>query len=123
MLADDRSSNSHLDALRREARDEPESGIVELFNYGRDREGIIPLWVGEGELPTPKFICDVAYEAMLAGETFYTYQRGIPPLREALARYHEGLHGRPFNPENFYVTQSGMQAIQLVIQAIAGTGD
>ncbi len=114
---------THLDGLRRQARDEPESGIVEIFNYGRNRDGIIPLWVGEGNLATPGFICDAARDSMLAGETFYTYQRGIPPLREALARYHERIHGRGFDPENFFVTQSGMQAIQLVIQAIAGNGD
>jgi len=34
----------------------PESGIVELVNYARGREGLIPLWVGEGDLPTPDFI-------------------------------------------------------------------
>ena len=33
-------------SLRTEARDAPESGIVEVFNYGRTREGLIPLWVG-----------------------------------------------------------------------------
>ena len=38
----------------------PSSGIVEVFNYGRDREGLIPLWVGEGDLPTPAFICEAA---------------------------------------------------------------
>lgn len=112
-----------LGALRKEAREEPESGIVEIFNYGRGRPGLIPLWVGEGDLPTPPFICEAAYRSMLAGETFYTYQRGIPELRQALAAYHERLYGRPFDAENFFVTASGMQAIQLVIQAIAGPGD
>jgi hypothetical protein len=44
---------SLLSALRREARDAPDSGIVEVFNYGRGRPGLIPLWAGEGDLPTP----------------------------------------------------------------------
>ena len=47
---------SALSALRREAREAPDSGIVEVFNYGRGRPGLIPLWAGEGELPTPQFI-------------------------------------------------------------------
>ena len=111
------------DALRREARAAPESGIVEAMNYGRDREGMIPLWAGEGDLPTPSFICEAATRALAAGETFYTWQRGIPPLREALARYHTALYGRPFAPEEFYVTGSGMQAIQIVLAMIAGAGD
>jgi aspartate/methionine/tyrosine aminotransferase len=111
------------DALRREARTAPESGIVEVANYGRGRAGLIPLWIGEGDLPTPAFICEAATRGLAAGETFYTWQRGIPELRAALARYHTTLHGRPFAPEEFYVTGSGMQAIQIVIAMLAGAGD
>jgi len=110
-------------ALRAEARLAPESGIVEAMNYGRGREGLTPLWAGEGDLPTPAFICEAATRALAAGETFYTWQRGIPELREALARYHGKLYGRPFAPEEFYVTGSGMQAIQIVMAMVAGTGD
>jgi aspartate/methionine/tyrosine aminotransferase len=114
---------SLADALRREAAAAPESGIVEAMNYGRDREGMIPLWAGEGDLPTPAFISEAATRSLAAGETFYTWQRGIPPLREALARYHTTLYGRPFSPEEFYVTGSGMQAIQIVLAMVAGAGD
>ena len=64
-----------------------ESGIVEVFNYGRNRQGLIPLWVGEGDLTTPDFIAEAARLSLAKGETFYTYQRGIPELRETIARY------------------------------------
>ena len=110
-------------ALRREASAAPESGIVEVANYGRGRAGLIPLWIGEGDLPTPAFICEAATRALAAGETFYTWQRGIPDLRKALARYHTALYGRDFVAEEFYVTGSGMQAIQIVIAMLAGAGD
>src|SRR5437588_12603509 len=76
-----------LAAVRAEARAAPPSGIVEVFHYGRDRDGIIPLWVGEGDLPTPAFIHEAATQSFAAGETFYTNQRGLPELREAIARY------------------------------------
>lgn len=111
------------DALAQAARLAPESGIVEVATYGRGREGLIPLWIGEGDTPTPSFICEAATRALAAGETFYTWQRGIPPLREALARYHTALYGRTFAPEEFYVTGSGMQAIQIVLAMVAGAGD
>src|SRR5437763_4565481 len=110
-------------ALRHEAQAAPESGIVEVMNYGRRLGDVTPLWAGEGDLPTPSFICEAATRALAAGETFYTWQRGIPQLREALARYHTMLYGRPFAPEEFYVTGSGMQAIQIVLAMIAGAGD
>ena len=55
------------DALRREAGAAPESGIVEVANYGRGRAGLIPLWVGEGDLPTPSFICEAATRGARGG--------------------------------------------------------
>ncbi len=111
-----------LSALRREAREAPDSGIVEVFNYGRGRAGLIPLWAGEGDLPTPEFIADATNRSLAAGETFYTWQRGIPELRAALARYHTRQFRRDFSPERFFVTGGGMQAIQIAIAATAGTG-
>ncbi|WP_073057829.1 pyridoxal phosphate-dependent aminotransferase [Kaistia soli] len=111
------------DRLRPEAHGAPESGIVEVFNYGRGREGLIPLWVGEGDLATPDFIADAARAGLDDGETFYTHQRGIPELREAIARYHERLYERPFDSERFFVTSGGMPAIQLALRMVAGQGD
>jgi aspartate/methionine/tyrosine aminotransferase len=115
--------NTLLKSLRPSATTLPESGIVKVFNYGRTREGLIPLWAGEGDLPTPAFIADATAKSLAAGETFYTYQRGIPPLREALARYHQRLYGRTFSAEDFFVTGGGMQAIQLAFQMTTGPGD
>jgi aspartate/methionine/tyrosine aminotransferase len=112
-----------VDALRGEARRAPESGIVEVMNHGRLREGIIPLWAGEGDMPTPAFVAEAATRSLAAGETFYTWQRGIPELRQALARYHARLYGRPFSPEEFFITGSGMQAIALALAMTAGAGD
>jgi len=99
------------------------------MNAGVDRSpspahsGVTPLWAGEGDLPTPTFICEAATRSLAAGETFYTWQRGIPELREALARYHATLYGRAFSPEEFFVTGSGMQAIQIALAMVAGSGD
>lgn len=112
-----------IDTLRAEARAAPESGIVAVMNRGRGRDGMIPLWAGEGDLPTPAFITDAAAKALADGETFYTWQRGIPELRQALARYYTRHFGKTFANEEFIVTGSGMHAIQMAIDAVAGKGD
>lgn len=109
--------------LRPEAFGAPVSGIVDVVNRGRGKPGLIPLWVGEGDLPTPPFISEAATRSLAAGETFYTWQRGIPELRQALADYHDQLYGPGHNPENFFVTGSGMQAVQIAVRMIAGPGD
>lgn len=114
---------SLIDTLRAEARGAPVSGIEAVANYGRDRKGLIPLWSGESDQPTPAFISDAAKRGLDAGETFYTWQGGIPDLRNALARYHKRHFGMEFSPEEFIVTIGGMQAIVLALEATAGGGD
>ena len=118
-----------LSAIRPEAAAAPESGIVEVFNYGRSRQGLLPLWVGEGDLPTPAFIRDVAKASLDAGETFYTHQRGVPELRAAIADYMTQHYGPPFAgagsfaPERFFVTAGGMHALQIAMRLTCGAGD
>lgn len=112
-----------LGRIRQDIATLPESGIVEVVNYGRGKEGLIPLWAGEGDLPTPDFISAAAKQSLDEGETFYTWQRGIPELREALADYHQRIYGGERSDENFYVTGSGMQAIMSAVQCVVGAGD
>lgn len=106
-----------------QARNEPDSGIVKAAMYGMSKPGVIPLWSGEGNVPTPEAFARPAIESLLKGETFYTWQRGIPDLREALARYHTRHFGRTFDASEFIVTGGGMHAILLSLQATAGQGD
>lgn len=124
------SPSQHAARLRPEAIAAPDSGIVEVFNYGRGRQGLIPLYVGEGDRPTPDFITRAMTEALAQGETFYTYQRGIPELRSGIAAYMSRHYGEsfeknigPFTQENFFVTNGGMQALQIAIRLVAGLGD
>lgn len=118
------SAETVLNALRPEARSTPESGIVRVMNHARNADrDVIPLLAGEGHLPTPEFIRDAANASLARGETFYTHQKGLPELRTALKNYHLRHFDRDLPTERFIVTGSGMQAIQLAIQAVAGAGD
>jgi aspartate/methionine/tyrosine aminotransferase len=112
-----------IETLSPQARLAPESGIVEIFNHARNREGLIPLWAGEGDTPTPQFISDAAAASLAAGHTFYTYNRGIPDLRRALSDYYVRHFGKTLPSEHFYVVGSGMQAIKLSIEAVCKPGD
>ncbi|MFS2155207.1 pyridoxal phosphate-dependent aminotransferase [Rhizobium sp. Rhizsp42] len=114
---------SIVNSLSPRAIQAPESGIVEVVNYARGRDGLLPLWVGEGDLPTPDFVNQAAMTALSAGETFYTYQRGIPELRQALSDYYARHFGINLPVEHFFVTGSGMQAIQIAVQAMTSPGD
>src|SRR5208337_187557 len=109
-------------------REAQPSGIVEVFDYGRGRQGLIPLWVGEGDLPPPASVSEAVKASLDRGETFYTAQAGIPPLREAIAAYMSRVYGAApgggaFSPESFFVTIGGMHAIEIATRLIAGPSD
>jgi aspartate aminotransferase len=100
-----------------------DSKIVDVWQHGLQRQDLIMLAVGEGDLPTPRFICDAAHRAMLAGETFYTHKRGIPELRQALARYHRRHWGVDIADERIAVTSSGMNAMMIAMEMAISDGD
>jgi aspartate/methionine/tyrosine aminotransferase len=87
------------------------------------KTGLIPLWFGESDPVTPPFVNDAAKTALDAGHTFYTPNRGIPELREAVAGYVSGLRKRPVDVERVTITASGVNAIMLVMQTIVDPGD
>lgn len=100
-----------------------ESKIVEVWRMGFDYPDTIGMWVGQGDLPTPRFICDATTKAMQDGQTFYTHKRGIPELRQALADYHRDLYGVEIADARIAVTSSGMNAMMLIIQTLLSAGD
>jgi aspartate aminotransferase len=101
----------------------PNSLIGDVANYGRGRDGMIPLWFGEGDVPTPPFIIDAAAQAMRQGHVFYTWLRGYPELRAALAGWLGRVHGTGVDAERVTITQSGMEAIMLSLQTLIDPGD
>ena len=84
---------------------------------------VVPLWFGEGDLVTPDFVRDAAAKGLQGGETFYTWQRGIPELRAALSAYTERLYGIRCPVDRLTVTTGGMQAILLTCQLLLDPGD
>jgi len=72
---------------------------------------------------TPQFVRDAAARGLAAGETFYTWQRGIPELRQALADYAARLYGIACGVERITVTTGGMQAILIACQVLLDPGD
>ena len=109
------SDTLDLSSLRGAVNDLRETGIVDVANHGWGRQGLIPLWFGEGDVPTPKFISDAAHEAMLRGETFYTDQNGIEDLRTALRGYNKRMFDIDLSDDRVTLTNSGMMAIALVL--------
>ena len=105
------------------AHDLSETGIAEVAMSVFGDPDVVPLWFGEGDLVTPAFVRNAAAKALQAGETFYTWQRGIPELRAALSAYTERLYGIKCPVDRISVTTGGMQAILLSCQLLLDPGD
>jgi aspartate/methionine/tyrosine aminotransferase len=101
----------------------PDSPIIDVWRLGVGRSDVIGLWAGESDLPTPKAFCDAATAALAAGQTFYSQNRGIPAMREAIRTYYARLSGVDVADERIAATCSGMNAVMLVAQAIIQPGD
>ncbi len=110
---------------RRVIAELPSSKIREVAELGMSSgiADIIPLWFGEPDVPTPDFINQAATHALAEGHTFYTLNRGIPELREAIATYMSALHGYSIAVDRITVTASAMNAIALLTQTLVDRGD
>jgi len=102
----------------------PHSRIRELAEEAMKMEGVVKLYFGESDLPTPDFIKQAACRALEEGFTFYSENAGLPGLRQDLAAYYRRLHGAELDPETeIVITASGVQALNLTIRCAIDPGD
>jgi hypothetical protein len=102
----------------------PHSQVRELAEIAMGMDGVLKLYFGESNLPTPDFVKRAAEQALADGYTYYTENAGLPSLRQALARYQGELHGVDLDPATeIVVTASGVQALSLVLRCLVDPGD
>jgi len=102
----------------------PYSRIRELGEMAMTMDGVLRLYFGESNLPTPRFIREAAARALEQGHTFYTENAGYPSLRLAIAEKYRQLHGVELDGrEVIVVTASGVQALNVGIRCVLDPGD
>src|ERR1051326_2533288 len=73
--------------------------------------GIVSLFNGEPDFPTPTWICEAATAAMQAGYTHYPPHQGDAELRTEIAAVLDETHGQTYTPEDILVTNGATSAI------------
>jgi aspartate aminotransferase len=102
----------------------PHSRIRELAEVAMSMDGVLRLYFGESNLPTPDYIKQAAVQALADGYTFYTENAGLPSLRRAIARQYQKWHGVELDPESeIVITASGVQALNVSLRAMVDPGD
>jgi len=117
------SGPSALAGIRPQIQDLHTENIALLAMRARELGNVIPLWYGEGDVVTPKFIRDAATAALDEGKTFYIpNMRGLDPLNVALSEYQTALHGCPIGIERTTVAPGGMQALYIALEMLVDVG-
>jgi len=98
------------------------SRIREVANATLKNPDVLAFWFGESDEVTPLAVREAAMRSLERGETFYGHNLGLPELRDALARYMSGFHPT-VSAERVAVTSSGVNALMLATELLAGAGD
>lgn len=91
----------------------------ELQALGRD---VIHLEIGEPDFTTAAPIVAAGQAALAAGHTRYTAARGLPLLREVIARFYEQRYQASIDPERVLITPGGSGALLLASSLLVDPG-
>lgn len=86
-------------------------------------EDIIPLTIGEPEVPPAEGLAEALKASLDGGNVGYTNGQGQLKLRQTIAARYAGRTGRDISPEQVLVTFGTQNALYLALQTVAGEGD
>ena len=102
----------------------PPSAIRRFFDIAGTMKDAISLGVGEPDFITPFPVRNSAIDSLLDGETQYTANSGILPLRKEIANYLSTRFLLRYDPEyEILVTVGASEAIDIALRALARPGD
>ncbi len=113
-----------MPTLAASAKQVPHSRIREIADAAMRMDGVLKLYFGESNVPTPEYIKQAAARALEEGYTYYSENAGLPGLRRDLAAYYRRVHGVELDPQSeILVTASGVQALNVGIRCLLNPGD
>ncbi|MBR1708001.1 MAG: aminotransferase class I/II-fold pyridoxal phosphate-dependent enzyme [Clostridia bacterium] len=99
------------------------SGIRKIGQLARQHEGCIALSIGEPDLDAPESVRSNISKAILAGDTHYPPNPGIPALRRELAHSVSQRFHADYTAENTLITIGSTEALASALFAILNPGD
>jgi len=110
--------------LSRRVRAVKPSGIRKFFDIAATMKDVISLGVGEPDFVTPDHIRQAGIAALQRGDTHYTSNLGILPLREAIADMLQRRYGVRYDPEHEVMVTVGVsEGVDVAMRAILDDGD
>ena len=102
----------------------PRSPIRRIYERAIQMDDVVFFCLGEPDFDTPPQVIDAAIEALRRGETHYTPNAGLLPLRRAIAENLRACDGVDYDPDDeIAVTSGGMEALLLALMTVIEPGD
>lgn len=99
------------------------SPIRSMVAKASTMDDVISFALGEPDFDTPYNIVEACMDALKKGETHYAPNKGIYPLRKAIADFYK-KRGMNYDPEEeIMVTSGGIEALFLIMSACLDPGD
>lgn len=118
------SSTQKMDRLSLAVNAIPPSGIRRFFDMAEKMENVISLGVGEPDFPTPWNVREASIASIERGDTAYTANAGLEPLRIEIAKYMEQIFHVSYDPlSEIIVTVGASEGLDIAIRAIINPGD
>jgi len=106
------------------ATEAPRSTIRVMFDMAEKYDDLIKFTAGEPDFATPQNVVDAAKKALDDGETHYTPNGGILPLRKAISKKLLRTNKVSYDPEKeIIVTSGGVEALVLAMISTLDPGD
>lgn len=102
----------------------PRSPIRRIYERAIQMDDVVFFCLGEPDFDTPPRVIDAAIGALRRGETHYTPNAGLMPLRRAIADNLRACDGVDYDPDDeIAVTSGGMEALLLALMTVIEPGD
>ena len=101
----------------------PPSGIRKFWEKAMAMEGVISLCVGEPDYIPPQPVLDALVASVERGETNYSPNAGILPLREAISNWYDRRYHVHYGTDEMMLTIGASEAIDLSLRALLNEGD
>lgn len=109
--------------LSQTAHSFPDSEIRRIFELSLELDDVIPLSVGEPDLPVSQHILEAGARAFKDGMIRYAPNSGIMPLRRALAKKVTEFNKYPVDPDQIHIGAGGSNSLNMSMSLALGPGD
>jgi aminotransferase len=111
-----------MELVSTKGRSVPKSAIREMFALQAQYQRVVSFALGEPNFGVPGHITEAIIASLQRGETHYTPNSGIMPLREAISESYQ-KRNLDYSPMETLVAPGAVSALQLAVSAVLDYGD